>query len=260
MGWRWQRFGESHRSRHEHHNQDHQHHYRIWPPCRRGRVQSRFWRGRFYEPRRDCSLRHAHQRNDLYSHWQHTVPKCHEWPRAASVQRSQQKILHIGSCFSQLPNRCRRRMPANGSLYIESYIATPNCDNAGIVFGPPNVLFVGCSSAAPAAFGYSRSFIYNATSGALLANVNHVSGSDQVAYSNFTKYFYASSGKNAINGTQVSTASVIDVTGKLVQSIVSDNVTAHSITVSDTDGSLVVPISAAGVRIHKYSANATASG
>ncbi|KAH6698108.1 hypothetical protein BKA61DRAFT_710068 [Leptodontidium sp. MPI-SDFR-AT-0119] len=123
------------------------------------------------------------------------------------------------------------------SLSIAKTLPVPGCAPAGIVFGPLNQVFIGCSSSQVATFGYSASYIMNVSTGAIIANISGITGSDQVTYSSKTGYYYASAYLN----TKITT----------------DNVTAHAVSVDPLTGTVVVPVKAKGIMIYALSNGTT---
>lgn len=122
----------------------------------------------------------------------------------------------------------------------------PQCVPAGIVPGPPNTLFIGCSEAQITDYGYAASFIMDLSTGNIISNISGVAGVDQVAYSALTGYFYAS----AYQDSPEPILAVISSNGTLVQKITTDNVTAHSVAVDQKSGVMVVPIKNKGMVVY----------
>jgi DNA-binding beta-propeller fold protein YncE len=151
------------------------------------------------------------------------------------------------------------------SLSVESSLRLPDCKPAGIAFGPSNELFVSCSQDQIVDYNLAESYIINATTGAVLANISGVAGVDQVAYSSKTKMYYASAYQMLTGGRKGAAPdpilAVIDATMRtLVQTIPTDNVTAHSVAVDNSTGEMLVPISAKGILIYTLGAsNATST-
>jgi hypothetical protein len=75
------------------------------------------------------------------------------------------------------------------------------------------------------------------STGAIVANISGVLGSDQVTFSSCTGWFYAAAFQNALsNGTATPRVAVIASNGTLLQSIVTDSTVAHSIAVDKHTG------------------------
>ena len=140
--------------------------------------------------------------------------------------------------------------PSN--YHISQTFPLNDCIPGGITFGTtPNQLFVSCSGSQFSTFGIEASYIIDVTTGDLKANISGVSGVDQVAYSNVTDYFYASGYQDTtLSGAISPYLFVIAANGTVVQKIVTDNVTAHSVAVEDGTGTLVVPVSKKGVLVY----------
>lgn len=143
-------------------------------------------------------------------------------------------------------------------------IPTPECENAGIVFGANNSLFIACSAAQLATYSFSASYIIDATTGALLHNITGLNGVDQVAYSSKTGWFYASAYQYVEKGAPGPFIAIVAQNGTIIQKVPTDNSTAHAVAVDDTTGSFVVPVKAKGVLVYSLggsgSASSTASG
>ena len=139
--------------------------------------------------------------------------------------------------------------PSNYS--ISSVIPLVDCIPGGITFGSKkNELFVSCSGSQFSTFGIETSYIIDVTTGDIKANISGVSGVDQVAYSDVTTYFYATAYQDETSsGSPSPYLFVIAANGTVVQKIVTDNVTAHSVAVEAGTGTLVVPGKEKGVLV-----------
>ena len=126
---------------------------------------------------------------------------------------------------------------------ISKAYPVPQCVPAGIVLGPPNMLFIGCSKTQITDYGYAASFIMDVSTGNIVSNISGVAGIDQVAYSASTGYFYAS----AYQDSPEPILAVISSNGTLVQKLTTDNATAHSVAVDQRSGVMVVPIKSKGI-------------
>ena len=139
--------------------------------------------------------------------------------------------------------------PSNFS--IASFIPLSDCIPGGITFGATNQLFVSCSGSQFSTFGFEASYIIDVTTGDIKANISGVSGVDQVAYSPATTYFYATAYQDETSsGSPSPYLFVIAANGTIVQKIVTDNVTAHSVAVEAGTGTLVVPVKSKGVLVY----------
>lgn len=144
-----------------------------------------------------------------------------------------------------------------GSLSIAKTLPIPSCTPAGIVFGPANQVFIGCSGSQVSSFGYSASYIMDVTTGSIIANISGISGSDQVTYSAKTGFYYASAYLNTVNGVPTPILAVIAANGTVLQKIVTDNITAHAVSVDPSTGNMVVPVKAKGIQIYSLSNGST---
>jgi hypothetical protein len=139
--------------------------------------------------------------------------------------------------------------PSNYS--ISRVIPLVDCIPGGIAFGGiTNQLFVSCSGSQFMTFDIERSYIIDVTTGDIKANISGVSGVDQVAYSPVTTYFYATAYQDETSsGSPSPYLFVIADNGTIVQKIVTDNVTAHSVAVEAGTGTMVVPVKERGVLV-----------
>lgn len=145
---------------------------------------------------------------------------------------------------------------------IGSVITLPDCEPAGIAFGPDNQLFVGCSEDQLTDYGYEASYVIDAASGAIVANISGLSGIDQVVYDAGTNFYYASAYLEVDLSTGASTPNLAIVNASsnlLIQSIVTDNVTAHSVAVDNKTKNVMVPVSAKGVVVYQLSTGSGAT-
>jgi hypothetical protein len=147
-----------------------------------------------------------------------------------------------------------------GSFSITKTLPIPSCAPAGIVFGPLNQVFIGCSGSQVSSFGYAASYIMNVTTGSIIANISGITGSDQVTYSAKTGYYYASAYLNTVNGVPTPILAVIAANGTVLQKIATDNVTAHAVSVDPGTGNVVVPVKAKGIQIYALGSASTTAG
>jgi len=104
-----------------------------------------------------------------------------------------------------------------GSLSIARTLPIPSCAPAGIVFGPSDQVFIGCSGSQVSSFGYAASYIMNVATGSIIANISGITGSDQVTYSAKTGYYYASAYLNTVNGVPTPILAVIAANGTVLR-------------------------------------------
>jgi DNA-binding beta-propeller fold protein YncE len=147
-----------------------------------------------------------------------------------------------------------------GSLSIAKTLPIPSCAPAGIVFGPSDQVFIGCSGSQVSSFGYAASYIMDVTTGSIIANISGITGSDQVTYSAKTGYYYASAYLNTVNGVPTPILAVIAANGTVLQKITTDNVTAHAVSVDPSTGNVVVPVKAKGIQIYALGGASTTAG
>lgn len=150
------------------------------------------------------------------------------------------------------------------NMSVANTFALPPCNPAGIAFGPQDNIFVGCSQDQINTYNYAASFVVS-TNGSLIANISNISGIDQVAYDSVASLWYASTYQMTSDGrSDGSPAPVVGVvnasTNTLVQTIVTDNVTAHSVTYDVNSGAMIVPVKAKGIEVFKLAASSTTNG
>jgi len=99
--------------------------------------------------------------------------------------------------------------------------------------------------------------------GSILATIPNLTGIDQVAYNAYTNLYYLSASAYLLDdGTSAGFLGIVDAsTRQLVQSIATDNTTAHSVASDPKTGELLVPVQDVGIVAYKYIGNAsTAAG
>ncbi|CZR58019.1 uncharacterized protein PAC_07909 [Phialocephala subalpina] len=125
------------------------------------------------------------------------------------------------------------------SFKVVRTVAEPPCNSAGTAFGAPHshVLFLGCSQNSYFELNNTSSYIISTSSGKVVSTVKDVVGSDQIAYSQNLNLFFASAARNrASGGSSDPILAIVDAErGNVVQSIVTDNVTAHAVAVDEIE-------------------------
>jgi len=99
--------------------------------------------------------------------------------------------------------------------------------------------------------------------GSILATIPNLTGIDQVAYNAYTNLYYLSASAYLLDdGTSAGFLGIVDAsTRQLVQSIPTDNTTAHSVASDPKTGELLVPVQEVGIAAYMYVGNAsTAAG
>lgn len=140
------------------------------------------------------------------------------------------------------------------TMSIGATYSLPDCVPAGIAFGPQNHIFVGCSQDQITEFGYAASFVVNAADGSVVANISGIAGVDQVAYDSAANLYYASAYQMLADGKQTGAPTpllgIVNASSNvLVQTIATDNVTAHSVAADVNTGAVIVPIKAKGIEV-----------
>ena len=148
------------------------------------------------------------------------------------------------------------------TLSIAHTYPLPNCVPAGIVFGPKNHLFIGCSGTQITDYGYAASYIMDVSTGNVISNISGLAGIDQVTYDSAANLFYASAYQNLGTGnTPLPQIAVVNASsGTLAQTLPTDNVTAHSVAVDGNTGLMLVPIQKQGIIAYSLKAGATSGG
>jgi hypothetical protein len=140
-----------------------------------------------------------------------------------------------------------------------------DCIPAGIVFGPSQQLFVGCSQSQILDYNTAFSLVLDITTGKTIANISGLTGIDQVAYDPKAQYYYASAYQNLANGSKTGAPTpqlgIIDAkSNSLIQTITTDNVTAHSVAVDNATNQLFVPIAKQGILVYNLTASNSSGG
>ncbi|GAB5588218.1 hypothetical protein Unana1_03118 [Umbelopsis nana] len=146
---------------------------------------------------------------------------------------------------------------------ITKVLPLPQCVPAGIVFGSNQHLFIGCSQQQILSYNISNSLVMDVTTGSIIANISGVSGVDQATYDSNAGYYYAAAYQNLAGGSSTGTPqpqlAVIDAKiNKLLQTITTDNATAHSVAVDSTTNNVVVPTVKDGIIVYDLT-NSTAN-
>lgn len=148
------------------------------------------------------------------------------------------------------------------ALSIACTYPLPDCVPAGIVFWPKNHLFIGCSESQITDYGYSASYIMAVSTGNVILNISGLTGIDQVAYDSAANLFYASAYQNlGTADTPLPQIAVVNASsGTLIQTLPTDNVTAHSVAVDGRTGLMLVPIKNQGIVAYSLKAGMMSSG
>ena len=141
-----------------------------------------------------------------------------------------------------------------GSMSISATYPLPDCVPAGIVFGPNQHLFIGCSESQITDYGYAASYVMDTSSnGTIIAKISGLAGIDQVAYDPAANLYYASAYQYLLDNTTARPfVAIINASSNtLVQSITTDNLTAHSVAADLNTGAMVVPIAKQGIVVYR---------
>lgn len=141
------------------------------------------------------------------------------------------------------------------AMNISRVIPLPSCNPAGIVLGPNQNVFVGCSQDQILNYGVAFSVVVNISTGDVVANISGLSGIDQVAYDSNAMLYFASAYQNLAGGTKSGDPTpqlgIIDAkTNTLIQTLATDNATAHSVAVDSQSNKLLVPVSKFGIEVY----------
>jgi hypothetical protein len=141
-------------------------------------------------------------------------------------------------------------------LAVTRFIPIPSCIPAGIVFGPGNNLFIGCTNTQVQLFGVGFSMVIDVVSGRVLSTIPGLWGIDQVAYNPTAQLYFAAahtrlSSDTTLLGTPNPALGVVDAqTNVQVQLIPSDTITAHSCAVDPVTNQLVQPLAHLGIVVY----------
>jgi hypothetical protein len=147
-----------------------------------------------------------------------------------------------------------------------------NCSSHGIVFGPKNQLLLGCSQDAILADSVGHTLVLDVTNGSTIETINGIGGADQVAYNPTLNFYYVAAYQYQVNGSATGApdpkVGIIDArTGTLIQTIQTDNVTAHAVAVDPKTNRMIIPLVGKGIAIYDVgngttgtTATATATG
>ncbi|KAK9311890.1 YVTN repeat-like/Quino protein amine dehydrogenase [Lipomyces starkeyi] len=148
---------------------------------------------------------------------------------------------------------------------IIKVLQQPNCNSHGIVFGPYEQLLLGCSQDSIFTYGTAHIAIMDVSTGNITATIPGIAGADQVTYDPTTNFYYVSAYQNTADGTKQGAKDpilgIIDAgTHSLVQTIPTDNITAHSVAVDPKTNTLVVPLANVGIALYDIGDSATTTG
>lgn len=141
-------------------------------------------------------------------------------------------------------------------LAVTRNIPIPSCIPAGMVFGPGDNIFIGCTNTQVQLFGVGFSLVIDVSSGRVLSVIPGLWGIDQVAYDPTAQLYYAAA-NNRLTGIPLCrahqtrhSASWMQRLNRLVQLIPTDNITAHSCAVDPETNELVVPLAHRGIQVY----------
>lgn len=148
---------------------------------------------------------------------------------------------------------------------ISKVFPLTDCIPAGIVFGPSQNLFVGCSQDQILTYDTAFSLVLDISTGKTIANISGLAGIDQVTYDPNAQLFFASAYQNLANGSKTGAPmpqlGVVNAkSNSLVQVISTDNVTAHSVAVDNTTNQVLVPLSKSGIAVYNLTATNSTGG
>jgi hypothetical protein len=132
-----------------------------------------------------------------------------------------------------------------------------NCSSHGIVFGPGNQLFLGCSQDAILADSVGHTLVVDVTTGKTVETIDGIGGADQVAYNPTLNYYYVAAYQYQANGSATGApdpkVGIIDAaTGTLLQTLKTDNVTAHAVAVDPKTNKMMIPLAGKGIAIYDF--------
>lgn len=146
------------------------------------------------------------------------------------------------------------------AMKITRTLALQECIPAGIVFGPNQHLFISCSQDQILKFGTAFSQVMDVASGRIIANISGIAGVDQVAYDPHANLYFATAYQNLKGGRKegepTPQLAVIDAEKNvLLQTLVTDNVTAHSVAVDPATDQCVVPLKQYGIALYNLTSS-----
>ena len=132
-----------------------------------------------------------------------------------------------------------------------------NCSSHGIVFGPSNQLLLGCSQDAILADSVGHTLVVDVTTGKTIETIDGIGGADQVAYNPTLNYYYVAAYQYQVNGSATGApdpkVGIIDAaTGTLLQTLKTDNITAHAVAVDPKTNKMIIPLAGKGIAIYDF--------
>jgi WD40 repeat protein len=136
-------------------------------------------------------------------------------------------------------------------------IPVTNCSSHGIVFGPTNQLFLGCSQDAILADSVGYTLVVDVSTGKTIETIGAIGGADEVSYNPTLNYYYVAAYQYQVNGSATGApdpkVGIIDAaTGTLLQTLKTDNRTAHSVAVDPKTNKMIIPLAEKGIAIYDF--------
>jgi hypothetical protein len=138
----------------------------------------------------------------------------------------------------------------------------PECIPAGIAFGHNQHLLITCSVGQIKTYGYAASHVMDVSTSMIVANISGIAGVDQVAFDTNANLYYASA-YQYLKDNKTAEPFLAIVNGSsntLIQSIATDNKTAHSVAVDASTGLMLVPVKSKGIVAYKLESNVASAG
>ncbi len=140
------------------------------------------------------------------------------------------------------------KVDANGAVAVidprtrklEKLMPVDKCMPAGLAVGPRNHLLVACSDDAVAAGFPAKSLVMDASSGKILATIDHVGGTDEAWYDAESAHYYLAAAAN----TGGPVLGVIDAATDQWAGNLPSGPRAHSVAADSKTGRVFVPIEA----------------
>lgn len=131
-----------------------------------------------------------------------------------------------------------------------------DCQPAGLALGPDQHLLLGCSGDAIAAGAHAQTQVMDARSGAIVATIMQVGGSDEVWYDPGDKRYYLAARSMTSNGLSSGTATpvlgVIDATSNTWITNVATGPQSHSVAANPINNEVFVPLRGLGIGIYTH--------
>ena len=102
-----------------------------------------------------------------------------------------------------------------------------------------------------------HTLVVDVTTGKTVETIDGIGGADQVAYNPTLNYYYVAAYQYQVNGSATGAADpkvgIIDAaTGTLLQTLKTDNITAHAVAVDPKTNKMMIPLAGKGIAIYDF--------